>query len=186
MTPWVVVGGHRPIYIDSTFYGLMPDGDQYVAKKLRDSLEDLLYRYQVCVVVVCVAGGGTAVLGRQAGACGPTVASGSQPQPAAPWVVPRCPGCAAAAPGGPCNWRSSRPAAAATWPAARPAAQVDATWTGHHHSYQRTCAVYRGRCLGANADGTARAPLHLVIGEPSAAAVDAGPVVLVVVLLPLC
>ncbi len=35
------------MYIDSTFYGLVPDGDQVVAKQLRDSLEELLYRYQV-------------------------------------------------------------------------------------------------------------------------------------------
>lgn len=35
------------MYIDSTFYGLVPDGDQVVAQELRDSLEDLLYRYQV-------------------------------------------------------------------------------------------------------------------------------------------
>lgn len=34
------------IYIDSTFYGLQPDGDQHVAQQLRDSLEPLLYRYQ--------------------------------------------------------------------------------------------------------------------------------------------
>lgn len=91
MTPWVVLGGHRPIYIDSTFYGLQPDGDQHVAQQLRDSLEPLLYRYQ-----------------------------------------------------------------------------VDATWSGHHHSYQRTCPVLRGRCMGSEADGTAKAPLHLVIGHAGA------------------
>ncbi|KAL4439452.1 hypothetical protein ABPG77_008781 [Micractinium sp. CCAP 211/92] len=91
VTPWVIVGGHRPMYIDSTFYGLVPDGDQVVAKQLRDSLEELLYRYQ-----------------------------------------------------------------------------VDATWHGHHHSYQRTCEVFRGRCLGQDVDGTARAPVHLVIGHAGA------------------
>ena len=47
-TPWLVVGGHRPPYIDSTFYGLVPDGDQVVARQLRASLEDLFYSYQVC------------------------------------------------------------------------------------------------------------------------------------------
>jgi hypothetical protein len=35
------------LYIDSTFYGLRPDGDQFVAQQLRDALEPLLYRYQV-------------------------------------------------------------------------------------------------------------------------------------------
>ena len=47
-TPWLVVGGHRPPYIDSTFYGLVPDGDQLVARQLRGALEDLFYSYQVC------------------------------------------------------------------------------------------------------------------------------------------
>ena len=46
-TPWLVVGGHRPPYIDSTFYGLVPDGDQVVARQLRGALEDLFYSYQV-------------------------------------------------------------------------------------------------------------------------------------------
>ena len=45
--------------------------------------------------------------------------------------------------------------------------QVDATWHGHHHSYQRTCPAFRGRCLGRAADGTANGPVHLVIGESS-------------------
>ena len=42
------------------------------------------------------------------------------------------------------------------------------TWHGHHHSYQRTCPVHRGVCKGYNADGTAAAPLHLVIGHAGA------------------
>lgn len=33
-TPWLVMGGHRPIYIDSTNDG-PPDSDQVVAAKLR-------------------------------------------------------------------------------------------------------------------------------------------------------
>jgi len=41
---------------------------------------------------------------------------------------------------------------------------VDLTWHGHHHSYQRTCPVYRKACRGYNADGTAQAPVHMVIG----------------------
>ena len=38
------------------------------------------------------------------------------------------------------------------------------TWHGHHHSYQRTCPVYRERCVGYDASGAARGPVHLVIG----------------------
>lgn len=46
--------------------------------------------------------------------------------------------------------------------------QVDMTWHGHHHSYQRTCPVHRGTCKGYNTDGTAAAPIHLVIGHAGA------------------
>jgi len=46
LTPWLVVGGHRPFYIDST-NNLEPDGDQPVARALRDALEDAFYKYQV-------------------------------------------------------------------------------------------------------------------------------------------
>lgn len=28
---------------------------------------------------------------------------------------------------------------------------VDMTWHGHHHSYQRSCPLYRGQCLPSNA-----------------------------------
>ena len=42
--------------------------------------------------------------------------------------------------------------------------QVDATWHGHHHSYQRTCPLFRGRCQAAEADGAAGGTVHLVIG----------------------
>lgn len=45
------------------------------------------------------------------------------------------------------------------------ALQVDATWHGHHHSYQRTCPLFHGRCRAAEADGTAGGAVHLVIGE---------------------
>lgn len=90
LTPWLVVGGHRPFYIDST-NNLEPDGDQPVARALRDALEDAFFEYQ-----------------------------------------------------------------------------VDMTWHGHHHSYQRTCPVYKERCLPFNADGTAAGPVHLVIGHAGA------------------
>lgn len=46
--------------------------------------------------------------------------------------------------------------------------QVDMTWHGHHHSYQRTCPVYKEECLPDNADGTAAGPVHLVIGHAGA------------------
>ena len=36
---------------------------------------------------------------------------------------------------------------------------VDVALWGHHHSYQRTCAVYQQKC---RSDG--HAPVHVVIG----------------------
>lgn len=89
-TPWLIVGGHRPIYIDSTNY-TPGQGDQTVAADLREALEPLLVKYE-----------------------------------------------------------------------------VDMTWHGHHHSYQRTCPVQRERCQGHNSDGSAKAPVHLVIGNAGA------------------
>lgn len=40
--------------------------------------------------------------------------------------------------------------------------KVDATWHGHHHSYQRTCHVAQGRCVESQA--AAGGPVHVVIG----------------------
>eukprot|EP00698_Gefionella_okellyi_P016921 TRINITY_DN4890_c0_g1_i1.p1 TRINITY_DN4890_c0_g1~~TRINITY_DN4890_c0_g1_i1.p1 ORF type:complete len:597 (+),score=70.63 TRINITY_DN4890_c0_g1_i1:184-1791(+) len=85
-TPWVVLGGHRPMYISST-YDQGYDSDQIVAQLLRDQLEPLLFQYKVDV----------------------------------------------------------------------------ALW-GHHHSYQRTCGVYRSACMPPNADGSQGATVHVVIG----------------------
>lgn len=50
VTPWVIVGGHRPIYIDST-NSMVPDGDQPVASDLREALEGLLHEYKVDVTL---------------------------------------------------------------------------------------------------------------------------------------
>lgn len=45
-TPWLVVGGHRPIYISST--NTLPlDGDQVVAQELRDAFEEAFVQYKV-------------------------------------------------------------------------------------------------------------------------------------------
>ena len=45
-TPWLVVGGHRPFYIDST--NAAPGwGDLTVADDLQDALEELFVQYQV-------------------------------------------------------------------------------------------------------------------------------------------
>ncbi len=44
-TPWLVVGGHRPFYIDST--NAAPGwGDLTVADDLQDALEDLFVQHQ--------------------------------------------------------------------------------------------------------------------------------------------
>lgn len=45
-TPWLVFSGHRPMYVDSTNWAV-PDGDQPVARLLRDNLEDLLMAAKV-------------------------------------------------------------------------------------------------------------------------------------------
>ncbi|KAG2432271.1 hypothetical protein HXX76_009189 [Chlamydomonas incerta] len=89
-TPWLVVGGHRPIYVASTNAN-WPDGDQPVAQSLRDTYEDLYMQHQ-----------------------------------------------------------------------------VDLTLQGHHHTYQRTCALYRGACQPPRADGSQSAPVHLITGHAGA------------------
>lgn len=45
-TPWVIVGGHRPMYIDSTNYAPV-QGDQTVAAELRAALEQDFIKYEV-------------------------------------------------------------------------------------------------------------------------------------------
>jgi hypothetical protein len=58
VTPWVVVGGHRPMYIASTFK--MPEwGDQTVAEDLRAAFEDAFVEHRVsCNVVQCASSSG--------------------------------------------------------------------------------------------------------------------------------
>ncbi|KAG2498630.1 hypothetical protein HYH03_003377 [Edaphochlamys debaryana] len=46
--------------------------------------------------------------------------------------------------------------------------QVDLTLHGHHHTYQRTCPLYRGECQQSKPDGTAGAPVHMIIGNAGA------------------
>ena len=47
LTPWLIVGGHRPFYIDSS-NNFEPDGDQPVARALQEAFEEAFYKYQVC------------------------------------------------------------------------------------------------------------------------------------------
>jgi hypothetical protein len=50
-----------------------------------------------------------------------------------------------------------------------PSFQVDLTLHGHHHTYQRTCPMYNGTCLGFDErTGHAMGPVHLVIGNGGA------------------
>ena len=45
---------------------------------------------------------------------------------------------------------------------------VDLTFTGHHHSYQRSCPVLNGSCVRLCGDGSAPAPVHVVAGHGGA------------------
>ncbi len=36
---------------------------------------------------------------------------------------------------------------------------------GHDHIYERTCPVYKQTCVNYNSDGSARGPVHVVIGN---------------------
>jgi len=47
--------------------------------------------------------------------------------------------------------------------------QVDMTWTGHVHAYQRTCPVVKGTCVGTASDRTSRGPVHVVMGHAGGA-----------------
>eukprot|EP00877_Chromochloris_zofingiensis_P010708 jgi/Chrzof1/5891/Cz16g19170.t1 len=47
--------------------------------------------------------------------------------------------------------------------------KVDMTWHGHHHSYQRSCPIYKSNCVGVdNQTNVAKGPVHLVIGHGGA------------------
>ena len=85
-TPWVILAGHRPMYIDSTNFS-PAGGDQTTAQDLRDSLEPLMLAHG-----------------------------------------------------------------------------VDAAFWGHHHSYQRSCPVNNGTCIGSQNNGT----VHIVTGAAGA------------------
>lgn len=36
---------------------------------------------------------------------------------------------------------------------------------GHDHKYERTCPVFKSTCVNYNKDGSAKAPVHLTIGN---------------------
>jgi hypothetical protein len=74
LTPWVVLVGHRPVYIDADEYG--EQGKQTTAIQLQEALEALLDRYGVDVAVAghhhsyqrtCSVHGGVCHLGRARG-----------------------------------------------------------------------------------------------------------------------
>eukprot|EP00244_Chara_vulgaris_P002338 TRINITY_DN1408_c0_g1_i6.p1 TRINITY_DN1408_c0_g1~~TRINITY_DN1408_c0_g1_i6.p1 ORF type:complete len:617 (+),score=86.88 TRINITY_DN1408_c0_g1_i6:193-1851(+) len=50
--------------------------------------------------------------------------------------------------------------------------RVDLAMWGHHHTYERTCAVYRNKCVPPNSDGSFNAPVHLVVGMAGAGTCD--------------
>ena len=86
-TPWLVVVGHRPIYVNSLSEE-EPDGDQVIAQELRDAFEGMFKDYG-----------------------------------------------------------------------------VDVTLHGHHHAYQRSCPLYKGKCKGLHKNGEAKGIVHMVIGN---------------------
>lgn len=44
-------------------------------------------------------------------------------------------------------------------------AQVDMTWSGHVHVYERTCPILYHTCLGYSDQGIPNAPVHMAIGN---------------------
>ena len=131
VTPWVIVGGHRPFYIDSTNYDPV-QGDQTVAADLRAALEQEFVKYEVRCS--CRTGW------RLCSTCGDQAYQCAEP------------GRASTRPAGPLSHVTASASVAsqrvrgllpANW-------QVDMTWHGHHHSYQRTCPVDAQRCHDRN------------------------------------
>lgn len=51
------------------------------------------------------------------------------------------------------------------------------TWFGHVHSYSRTCPVFQRNCMGYAPDGTANAPVHMLIGHAGTCKFHSYPVV---------
>lgn len=49
-TPWLIFGGHRPMYVDSNS-DIGPDSDQGVARNLQENIEPLLLKYNVNLVL---------------------------------------------------------------------------------------------------------------------------------------
>jgi hypothetical protein len=43
--------------------------------------------------------------------------------------------------------------------------QVDMTWSGHVHVYERTCPILYHTCLGYSSEGIPNAPVHMAIGN---------------------
>ncbi|CAK0786070.1 hypothetical protein CVIRNUC_009283 [Coccomyxa viridis] len=43
--------------------------------------------------------------------------------------------------------------------------EVDMTWSGHVHLYERTCPILFHECLGYSPDGIPNAPVHMSIGN---------------------
>lgn len=90
VTPWVIVGWHRPQYLDQPNFANVT-GDTMVAQKLIEEVEPLFAEYQ-----------------------------------------------------------------------------VDVVFSGHIHQYTRSCPVFKGTCVGYEADGSAKAPIHLMTGNAGA------------------
>lgn len=59
-TPWLIVGGHRPIYISSNWNGI-PAGDIVVSNELRSTYEDLFIQHKVGGWLVGLVGTSTGI-----------------------------------------------------------------------------------------------------------------------------
>lgn len=46
--------------------------------------------------------------------------------------------------------------------------RVDVVFSGHYHSYERTCPVYDEKCYYGETDAVAHAPVHIVVGSGGA------------------
>ncbi len=192
VTPWVVVSGHRPLYV-STNMDVPPDGDITVALQLREELEPLWLQYKVrarqgergrgrCVRqaardlshAVLISARGAACV-EVPGHAWSTLSSAAATEPSV--LCSNLEATSQMSETAACRWRAGLPLTLTLvvplvvrrWRVGV-TAQVDLTVHGHHHTYQRTCPMANGACVGYDSSGAAKGPVHLIVGLAGARA----------------